>query len=142
MKHELSALPAGFIMPEHLRRGVSHTVAPIDFSALLELLGGKREVAASLLDKFLTELATDIDAARRAVATQDTEALRQIAHRIKGTSANLHATMLSASARELESACAEADPRLVTLKHDVMCDQSQRLIDAIKCWRDYPDISE
>ena len=121
---------------------MSHPMAPIDFAALIEMLGGKREVVASLLSTFLEELVTDVDASKRAVLEQDTEALQQIAHRIKGTSANLHATMLSASARELESACAEADPRLVTLKHDVMCDQSQRLIDAIKCWRDYPDISE
>lgn len=114
-------------------------MAPIDFSALLEMLGGKREVVAGLLDTFVTELATDIDAGRRAVADQDIEALRQIAHRIKGTSANLHATVLSASARELESACAEADDGLVTLKYDIMCAQSERLTDAIQHWRANPD---
>ncbi len=121
---------------------MSYSVAPIDFSALLEMLGGKREVVASLLDTFVAELATDIDAGRRAVAGHDTEALRQIAHRIKGTSANLHAAVLSASARELESACAEADYGLVTLKHEMMCDQSQRLIDAIQRWRAYPDTAQ
>ncbi len=121
---------------------MSHPAAPIDFSALLEMLGGKREVVASLLDTFLAELDADIVASRQAVAAQDSESLRQIAHRIKGTSANLHATMLSSIARELESACAEADYGLVTLKYDMMCAQSQRLIDAIQHWREHPDTDQ
>ena len=118
---------------------MSHPMAPIDFAALIEMLGGKREVVASLLSTFLEELVTDVDASRRAVLEQDTEALQQIAHRIKGTSANLHAMMLSSIARELESACAEADYGLVTLKHEMMCDQSQRLINAIQGWHGHAD---
>lgn len=112
-------------------------MAPIDFSALLEMLGGKREVVASLLGTFLEELATDVEASKRAAAAQDTQALRQIAHRMKGTSANLHAGVLSAAARELEAACIESDYELVTLKHEMVCDQSQRLSDAIQSWREY-----
>ena len=38
----------------------------------------------------------------RVRVTDDAGALRQIAHRIKGTSVNLQALMLSAAARELE----------------------------------------
>ena len=63
---------------------MSDDVAVLDFDALLEMLGGKREVVASLLGTFLGELSSDVDASREAMAEQDTVALRQIAHRIKG----------------------------------------------------------
>ncbi len=114
---------------------MSHEMAVLDFDALLEMLGGKREVVASLLGTFVGELASDVEASRRAMAEQDTEALRQIAHRIKGTSANLHAMMLSSVALELEAACDEADFALVALKHEIMVGQSQRLSEAIETWR-------
>jgi len=114
---------------------MSHEMAVLDFDALLEMLGGKREVVASLLGTFVGELASDVDASRKAIAEQDTESLRQIAHRIKGTSANLHAMMLSSVALELEAACDEADFALVALKHEIMVGQSQRLSEAIETWR-------
>ena len=114
---------------------MSHEMAVLDFDALLEMLGGKREVVVSLLGTFLGELASDVDASRKAMAEQDTEALRQIAHRIKGTSANLHAMMLSSVALELEAACDEADFALVALKQEIMVGQSLRLSEAIETWR-------
>jgi len=49
---------------------MSHPMAPIDFAALIEMLGGKREVVASLLSTFLEELVTDVDASKRAVLEQ------------------------------------------------------------------------
>ena len=81
----------------------------IDFAALLEMLGGDEQILTSLLSKFAEELTSDLAASAQAIVDQDAELLRQIAHRIKGTSANLHALMLSAAARELEQACTEAD---------------------------------
>ena len=108
--------------------------APIDFAALLEMLGGDQQIVASVLSKFVGELATDIAACEQANIDNDTEALRQIAHRIKGTSANLHAPMLSAAARELEQACIEADASLMTIKQQVMSDQARLAQDAIEMW--------
>ena len=108
--------------------------SPLDFSALLEMLGGDKQVVASLLSKFVDELATDLAASELAITDQDAEALRQIAHRIKGTSANLHALMLSAAARELEQACTEADASLMTIKQQVMSDQARAVQEAIESW--------
>ena len=108
--------------------------APIDFAALLEMLGGDQQIVASVLSKFVGELATDIAACEQANIDNDTEALRQIAHRIKGTSANLHALMLSAAARELEQACIEADASLMTIKQQVMSDQARLVQDGIEMW--------
>ncbi len=107
---------------------------PIDFSALLEMLGGDRQIVASLLSKFVDELTADLKASAQASADHDAEALRQIAHRVKGTSANLHALMLSAAARELEQACIEADASLMTIKQQVMSDQARFVQEAIESW--------
>jgi len=108
--------------------------SPIDLSALLEMLGGDKQIVASLLSKFVDELTTDLAASELAITDQDAEALRQIAHRIKGTSANLHALMLSAAARELEQACTEADASLMTIKQQVMSDQARAVQEAIERW--------
>jgi len=109
--------------------------SPIDLSALLEMLGGDKQIVASLLSKFVDELTTDLAASELAITDQDAEALRQIAHRVKGTSANLHALMLSAAARELEQACTEADASLMTIKQQVMSDQARLVREKIESWR-------
>ena len=76
----------------------------------------------------------DIADCEKALTKQDTEALRRIAHRIKGTSANLQATMLSAAARELEQACSEATEAVRAIKHRVMLEQAQSVCDANEAW--------
>ena len=108
--------------------------APIDFAALLEMLGGDQQIVASVLSKFVGELTSDVAASEHASADSDAEALRQIAHRIKGTSANMHAPMLSAAARELEQACTEANASLMTIKQQVMSDQARLVREAIEKW--------
>ena len=108
--------------------------SPIDFSALLEMLGGDKQMVASLLSKFVDELTTDLTASEQAITDQDAEALRQIAHRIKGTSANLYALMLSAAARDLEQACTEADASLMKMKQQVMSEQAPAVREAIESW--------
>jgi len=75
------------------------TTESIRFDAILDMLGGDRQVVAALLTKFSSELVSDVAASEHVLAEQDANALRQIAHRIKGTSANLQAMMLSAAAR-------------------------------------------
>ena len=107
---------------------------PIDFTALLDMLGGDKQIVASLLSKFAEELASDLAASEQAMVDHDAEALRQVSHRIKGTSANLHALMLSAAARELEQACTEADASLMTIKQQVMSDQARAVQEAIESW--------
>jgi len=108
--------------------------SPIDLSGLLEMLGGDEQIVASLLSKFVDELTTDLAASELSITDQDAEALRQIAHRIKGTSANLQALMLSAAARELEQACTEADASLMKIKQQVMSDQARAVQEAIESW--------
>ena len=109
--------------------------SPINFAALLEMLGGGKQILASLLSKFAEELTADLAASEQAMVDHDAEALRRVAHRVKGTSANLHALMLSAAGRELEQACTEADASLMTIKQQVMSDQARLVREAIESWR-------
>ena len=80
------------------------------------MLDGDKQILASLLSMFAEELTSDLAASAQAIVDHDAELLRQIAHRIKGTSANLHALMLSAAARELEQTCTVADASLMAIK--------------------------
>ena len=105
---------------------------PVDFDALLAMLGGDRQVTVTLLTTFTDELSVDIAECEQALTQQDTEALRRIAHRIKGTSANLQATMLSAAARELERAFGEASEAVRAIKHRVMLKQAKKVCGAIE----------
>ncbi len=113
---------------------MNQTPSSIDFAALLDMLDGDKQIVTSLLSKFVEELTSDLAASAQAIVDHDTELLRQIAHRIKGTSANLHALMLSAAARELEQACTEADAPLMTIKQQVMSDQARAVQEAIASW--------
>ena len=117
--------------PDHL--AMNHMSSPIDFSALLEMLGAMTDSCLAAF-KFVDELTADLTASAQASTDHDAEALRQIAHRVKGTSANLHALMLSAAARELEQACTEADASLMTIKQQVMSDQARFVQEAIESW--------
>ena len=114
---------------------MNQVLLPINFAALLEMLGGERQIVASLLSKFAEALTSDLAASEQAMVDQDAEALRQVAHRIKGTSANLHALMLSAAARELKQACTEADASLMTIKQQEMSDQARLAREEIESWR-------
>ena len=82
-----------------------------------------------LLKKLCAELENDIPATER-----DSEMLRKIAHRVKGTSANLQAIMLAASARELEQACVKATDPLRAVKRAVLAEQAQRVRYDIEPW--------
>ena len=113
---------------------MNQVLSPIDFAAVLEVLGGDKQIVASLLSKFVGELTTDLAAIERAILDYDAETLSKIAHSIKGTSANLHALMLSAAAREFEQACSEADASLMKIKQQVMSEQTRAVQEAIESW--------
>ena len=103
----------------------------IDVAALLEMLGGEKQILTSLLSKFAEELTSELVASAQAIIDHDADLLRQIAHRIEGTSANLHA-LCSAAALELEQACTEADASLMAIKQQVISDQARAVQEAIE----------
>ena len=68
--------------------GMNQITSSIDFADLLEMLGGDEQIVTSLLSKFVEELTSDHAAGEQVMVDYDAEALRQIAHRIRGTSAS------------------------------------------------------
>ena len=109
---------------------------PIDFAALIELMGGNHDGVRSLLELFVDELSADLNASTIAIEANDRASLQQIAHRLKGTSANLTAPMLSAVASELEQSCKETDDAQLLANHRQMIEQGTRLREAIAYWLD------
>jgi HPt (histidine-containing phosphotransfer) domain-containing protein len=109
---------------------------PIDFAALIELMGGNHDGVRSLLELFVDELSADLNASTIAIEANDRVSLQQIAHRLKGTSANLTAPMLSAVASELEQSCKETDDAQLLANHRQMIEQGARLREAIAYWLD------
>jgi HPt (histidine-containing phosphotransfer) domain-containing protein len=69
-------------------KSMQTTPLPIDFAALTELMGGNHDGVCSLLEMFVSELLADLTASTIAIEANDRTTLQQIAHRLKGTSAN------------------------------------------------------
>ena len=118
------------------------TALPIDFEALIELMGGNRDGVCSLLGIFVDELSADLDASTVAVEADDRARLQQIAHRLKGASATLYASTLSAAASELEQSCKEANVAGLRANHQRVVDQVTRVEEAIACWLDVGSTTE
>ena len=110
------------------------TSLPIDFAALTELMGGNHDGVCSLLELFVGGLSADLNTSTIAIEANDRVTLQQIAHRLKGSSANLTAPMLSAAASELEQSCKEADDAQLLVNHQKMIEQATRLQEAIAYW--------
>ena len=55
---------------------MSQVPLAIDFDALLEMLGGEKQIVASLLSKFAEELTSELAANEQAMVDHDAEALR------------------------------------------------------------------
>ena len=93
------------------------------------MLDGDKQIVASPLSKFAEELTPDLAASAQTIADHDAQLLRQIAHRIKGTSANLHALMT----RRLRVSWSRPVPRrisLMAIKQQVMSDQARAVQEA------------
>ena len=82
----------------------------IQFGAVLELVGGDREMLGQLLAGFLEEFAGLMDEADVALAAGEREALTKRMHTLKGTAANLGLQELSTQAAAMEMALKQQQP--------------------------------
>jgi hypothetical protein len=53
---------------------MNQVTSPIDLVALLEMLGGEKQIVASLLSKFVEELTSDLAASEQAMVDHGAEA--------------------------------------------------------------------
>jgi two-component system sensor histidine kinase/response regulator len=76
----------------------------IDREALLEFIDGDEAFARDLVDAFITTAHRELAAIAMAMLTGNADSLRESAHTLKGASANMRASAVTAAAAELESA--------------------------------------
>ncbi len=86
---------------EHL---VAGTRAPLDLDGFRSSMqaAGIEEIVEPTLQLFVEESASMLNALEAAVAATDPEGLRKAAHKLKGSSGNVHARHLSELAEGLE----------------------------------------
>jgi HPt (histidine-containing phosphotransfer) domain-containing protein len=78
---------------------------PIDshaLEAMLEMVGGDTAFLAEMIDTYLADSPQLLDDLGRAVAAEDAELLRRVAHSLKSNSEGFGAMALAAIARRLE----------------------------------------
>lgn len=74
----------------------------IDVPSLLHRCMGKQDLARRLVQKFLTQAGADVQEMEAALKEQDAVRLRLVAHRLKGSAANVSAEAVRESASQLE----------------------------------------
>jgi len=99
----------------------------------LTLSLGNPERFRDLINLFLDSLQTDVQSIRRSLTERNVLALREVAHGLKGTSANLGAACLAALCAMLEDAC--TSPELEGVGRIVQEIESQaRTVRQIMVW--------
>ncbi|VXD12987.1 putative Histidine kinase [Planktothrix serta PCC 8927] len=83
---------------------VSADQTPLNIERLQAISGGKKDFQQKLLRVYLDRTDQDFSQIRQAIADQDFVSLQQYAHRLKGSSANVGATIISQLAYQLENA--------------------------------------
>ncbi|HEX4130342.1 MAG TPA: response regulator [Pirellulales bacterium] len=110
----------------------SGTPPVFDFVALENRCMGNRELAGRLLEKMAVRLPADIDQCERMLAQDQFDALASLAHRMKGSAANLSAEPFRAVTAELEAACKRADRDAAAACIEQLPREGARCLDAIR----------
>jgi histidine phosphotransfer protein HptB len=79
------------------------TLDPAAMARLLEITGDDAAFVDELVDTFLSDATTQLDALRTAAAADDAEAAVRPAHSLKSSSTNVGATRLTELSRSIEA---------------------------------------
>ena len=101
---------------------------PIDTEGLLRRCMGNVDFAARVLRRFAGQFGGDVDQLRSSLSDSDAGAVARIAHRLKGTSANVSAVRLQAIAKEIEDLAAVEELSQVTSRIDELLDAWSQLV--------------
>jgi HPt (histidine-containing phosphotransfer) domain-containing protein len=74
----------------------------LDYDALVNRCMGNLELASRLLEKMQSRMPCEIEDVEKALAEKDAEQVTQIAHRMKGATANVSAGGLNRALEEIE----------------------------------------
>jgi len=88
-------------MPNHSQPGL---IFPIDYSEVLERIGGDRIFLEELLKIYVEDYEEKSRLIREALVSQDFGSVQKLGHSLKGSSANLSLVFLKKASLELELA--------------------------------------
>lgn len=89
-----------------------NSTAIYDKQEFLDRVMGDMEAANAILDVFLQDIPNQIKELKSAIEKFDTSSAKQIAHSIKGASANIGGKSLSQKAADIENACKQGNAEI------------------------------
>ncbi len=101
---------------------------PVDWEALLESIDGDTGFARDLVDAFVGTADRELAVIATALGTGNAATLRESAHTLKGTSANLRASAAASAAARLESAARLGESAQISTLADALTAEVRRTI--------------
>lgn len=106
--------------------------SPIDFKSALERTGGDEVFLHELLDLYISEFGPHFQKIKEALEGADLNSIRELAHSLKGSSANLSLLKLQDISYTLENAGRDQDLDAARENIPLLESEFQRLKDFLK----------
>ncbi|WP_164684101.1 ATP-binding protein [Vibrio maerlii] len=110
-------------------------IEPFDPVHVLAMSGDDEEIAAEILDSFISAYQRDIQELQTVLASADTNHLKDTAHRIKGSALYLGNSALSETAKALEHESAKGSLESAQERVDFICQALQVLGQEVETYR-------
>lgn len=110
----------------------THEIMVWDEADALKRLGGKKELLHKVMQSFLHESVSMMDALREAIASGDLSKAQLYAHSIKGSSANVSGQQVYTLAKKMEDAAKSGDKSVLNEGYETLNKAMERLCDLFK----------
>jgi two-component system sensor histidine kinase BarA len=110
----------------------SKELVVIDNKKILDITGGDRALAKEMFKQLCSELPQQLDDIQKYIQSQDWVNLREIAHKIRGSTSSCGVPALDYSVHNLEKATTSQQPELLVEKYKSVQYEVERLLNARK----------
>jgi len=104
----------------------------VDVAQLATLVGGDKQFRRELVENYITNSNSLLADLEHAVARSDAQAIARLAHRLKGASGSICASVAADAARKLEAAAGSGDRAALAV---LLFDLRRSLSDTVECLR-------
>jgi HPt (histidine-containing phosphotransfer) domain-containing protein len=118
------------LLDEPIALDVSNHV--LDFAAMRRMVGDDDELIADLVELFLADYPARLEDLKSAFAAGNHEAVRRVAHTLKGGASNLCALRVTESARALEAAIRTGDVEHLSARVDQLVGAVEELASVLR----------
>ncbi len=132
---ELRSAPAAAEVRDPQSGSADHSIQPVDWERLMLTAENDREFAGELVQLFIESGDSVLKEIRDALERGDLAAVGRAAHTLKGSSANMHATLTSEAAARLESAARAGAIDDVSQFETQLRSETQRAFDYLRSRR-------